>query len=204
VLVPFNILLCHLIGDFAFFNVYSKDNSNKKNFIKHVIWITALFLIINFDIILSIRGFLAVIIALSIHLLLDYIRTKKETKFTLEIIFLSFFIILSLSFKELFLDSFITPVFQFYLLGLVTATGVISFIFRSIKILEKEKKDTVGATERMVFFIFLMASNFIALAISIVLGIIYKILFEKRKIDKEMIFSPVFAVIISIIWYILI
>ena len=74
-----------------------------------------------------------------------------------------------------------------------------SYLFRTVGIYPRGKKDTTGTTERMVTFIFILSGNYLLGLLSAALGAGYKVIFEKRK-DKEVLISPIYGVVLSFIW----
>ncbi|BBE31098.1 hypothetical protein OSSY52_12390 [Tepiditoga spiralis] len=192
-----NLFLSHLISDFAFSDVYSKDFLDKKNYYKHMIWAAVVFFIFNFD--TNNLGKLFAVLAFLIHVALDFFRIKKGSTLLFETISSLSFLILSIPMNNYYLDSYISNPFQIYILGLLITTSIGSYIFRTFNILPKGKKDTTGTSERLAVFIFIMAHQYILALIAIIAGIIYKMLFEKRK-DKEIIYSIIYGTALSFIW----
>jgi len=192
-----NLLLSHLISDFAFSDVYSKDFLDKKNYYKHMIWAAVVFFIFNFD--TTTFGKVFAVLAFLIHVGLDLFRIKKGSTIRFEITSSLLFLVLSLPMNTYYLDSYISNPFQIYILGLLITTSIGSYIFRTFDILPKGKKDTTGTSERLAVFIFIMAHQYLLALVAIITGILYKIMFEKRK-DKEVIYSVVYGIVLSFIW----
>lgn len=200
---PINIFLSHFVSDYAFTNVYSEKFLDKSDYYKHIIWFLLVFLAFNFD---MLNGWAALVVtgSLLLHAGIDIYRIKKQkANFYMELIFLGIFFLISYIFRNLFLNSFLSNVFQLYIVGMVVATSFGSFLFRTFNVLKKEEKDTIGASERLAMFIFILAQQYLWVLIAIGAGIAYKLLFVKEKNFKEMIFSPTYAIIISLLWLIL-
>lgn len=197
------LFLSHFVSDFAFTNVYSDKFLEKSSYYKHLIWVLLVFLAFNFD---MLTGWMLLIVSLSIllHIGIDLLRIKNQnTNIYFEIIFLGAFLIWSYLFRSFFQDSFLSNVFQFYIVGMIVTTSFGSFLFRTFNLFEKEKKDTIGASERLAIFIFMMAQNYLWSIIAVGAGLAYKLIFVKEKNIKELILSPTYAILVSLFWYLL-
>lgn len=198
-----NIFLSHIISDFAFTNVYTEPFDSTKKYYKHLLWILAIFFLFNFEMMRTIPGLIVLFSSIFAHVYFDFYRIKNKSNVKFEVLVFLPFIFLSLISYFIMNDSYMSLTFQFYLLGILMTTSIGSYLFRTINILEKTKKDTTGGTERLVIFIFLMAGQYIWVLISALIGILYKYIIEKNK-TKEIFFSPIYGIIISIIWLFLI
>jgi hypothetical protein len=197
---PLTIFISHFVSDFAFTNVYSTKFLDKKNYYKHLIWVVLVFLAFNFD---MLKGWslLIVFLSLFLHAIIDLIRIRKsETNLSFELLWIGVFLLLSYLFRSFFQNSFISEVFQFYIVGMVVSTSFGSFLFRTFNILEKQQKDTIGASERLAIYIFALANNYLWIVIAITAGLVYKLIFSKEKNIKELFFSPLYGLISSMLW----
>jgi len=96
-------------------------------------------------------------------------------------------------------ESYISWEFQLYLCGMMISTSFGSYLFRTFGLIDREKKDTTGATERLVIFIFMLAHQYLWVFLSALIAVGYKLIIEKRK-DKELLLSPVYGILTSLIW----
>ena len=200
---PITLFLSHFVSDFAFSNVYSKKFLDRTNYYKHLIWLILVFLAFNFDMLKG-WGLLIVPLSIILHIGFDLFRiNSKQTKFLHELLFLAIFLFLSYIFKPFFQNSYLTTIFQLYIVGMVTTTSFGSYLFRTFNILGKEEKDTIGGSERLAIYIFALSQNYLWVLIAVAAGIAYKFLFVKKRNYKEMIFSPIYGVVVSYLWYLL-
>ncbi len=71
---------------------------------------------------------------------------------------------------------------------MVVSTSFGSYLFRTFNVLERQQKDTVGASERLAIYIFALANNYLWVVIAIAAGLAYKLIFDKKKNIKELFF----------------
>jgi len=198
---PLTIFISHFVSDFAFTNVYSPKFLDKKNYYKHLIWVVLVFLAFNFDMLKG-WGILIVFFSLFIHVIIDLLRIKRKgTNLFFELVWIVVFLFLSYFFRSFFQNSFISEVFQFYIVGMVVATSFGSFLFRTFGVLEKHQRDTIGASERLAMYIFALADNYLWVIIAIAAGLAYKLIFVKKKNIKELFLPPIYGILSSILWY---
>jgi len=197
-----NLLLAHLVSDFAFTNVFSEKLNKKDNTLYHIIWAVIAFLAFSFDVLGSFSGILLISLGIAIHVLWDFYRKKINSTPLKEFSVILVFIVISFFTKNIFADSFLSLTFQYYILGLILVTGLVTYFFRYLKIFPLEKKDTTGMTERMVLFIFLVNQMYLYAIITVIVGITYKYIFEKFR-NKEIFFSPIIGFIFSLLWLLL-
>jgi hypothetical protein len=193
-----NLFLGHFIGEHAFSNVYSEAFTNKKGYYKHLIWIVLLFLALTFDSLLS-SGAVFIVAALLMHVGVDLLRMKKKSSPLLEFTSLIAFLLISFASTSFLKESYISWEFQLYLCGMMISTSFGSYLFRTFGLIDREKKDTTGATERLVIFIFMLAHQYLWVFLSALIAVGYKLIIEKRK-DKELLLSPVYGILTSLIW----
>ncbi|MGM0640610.1 MAG: hypothetical protein ACQESN_04195 [Thermotogota bacterium] len=196
------LLLSHLIGDFAFTNVFSEKFHKKDNTIYHTIWIILVFLGFNFDFLKSMTTIFIIIFSILLHVFWDFYRKKKESNPLNEFGISLLFLIVSFFSRNYFINSFLSITFQYYLLGLILVTGIATYLFRYFKIFPLEQKDTTGMTERMVIFIFIVNQMYLYALITAIVGIVYKYLFENFR-KKEIFLSPIIGITFSILWLLL-
>lgn len=194
-----NLLLAHLVSDFAFTNVFSEKFNKKDSFLYHIIWVIVAFLAFNFDVLNSFLSVSILVLSIILHIIWDYFRMKKGSSPIKELGISLVFLVIGYFSNSLYENSFLSFTFQYYLLGLILVTGIVTYLFRYYKIFPLENKDTTGMTERMVLFIFLVNQMYLFAIITVVIGIIYKYIFEKFR-KKEIYLSPIIGFIFSIIW----
>ena len=154
----------------------------------------------NFDMLKG-WGLLIVLFSIVIHILIDIFRINRQrTDLVFEVSSLVVFLFISYLFRSFFKSSFISEVFQFYIVGMVVSTSFGSYLFRTFNVLERQQKDTVGASERLAIYIFALANNYLWVVIAIAAGLAYKLIFDKKKNIKELFFSPIYGLISSILW----
>jgi hypothetical protein len=197
-----NLLLAHLVSDFAFTNVFSEKLNKKDNTLYHIIWVVIAFLAFTFDSLGSLTSILIISLSIIFHIVWDLYRKKIESTPIKELSVILIFIVISFFTKGIFENSYLSIIFQYYLLGLLLVTGLVTYIFRYFKVLPLEKKDTTGMTERMVLFIFLVNQMYLYAIITVVVGIAYKYIFEKFR-NKEIILSPIIGFIFPLLWLLL-
>jgi len=200
----FNItlLLSHLIGDFAFTNVFSEKTNQKRNTIYHTIWIILVYFGFNFDFLNSIKTISIIIFSILLHIFWDFYRKKRGSTPLNELGISLLFLIISFISRNIFIDSYLSIKFQYYLLGLILVTGIATYLFRYFKIFPLEQKDTTGMTERMVLFIFIVNQMYLYAIITVIVGVTYKYLFEKFR-KKEIFLSPIIGFIFPLLWFLL-
>lgn len=197
---PLTVFISHSVSDFAFTNVYSPKFFDINNYYKHLIWVVLVFLAFNFDMLKG-WGLLIVLFSIVIHILIDIFRINRQrTDLVFEVSSLVVFLFISYLFRSFFKSSFISEVFQFYIVGMVVSTSFGSYLFRTFNVLERQQKDTVGASERLAIYIFALANNYLWVVIAIAAGLAYKLIFDKKKNIKELFFSPIYGLISSILW----
>jgi len=106
----FNItlLLSHLIGDFAFTNVFSEKTNQKRNTIYHTIWIILVFFGFNFDFLNSIKTISIIIFSILLHIFWDFYRKKRGSTPLNELGISLLFLIISFISRNLFIDSYLS------------------------------------------------------------------------------------------------
>ncbi|TGG85866.1 hypothetical protein [Geotoga petraea] len=197
-----NLLLAHLVSDFAFTNIFSEKLTKKDNTLYHIIWVIIAFLAFTFDSLGSMTSILIISLSIIFHVVWDLYRIKVNSTPLKEFSVILIFFVISFFTKGIFENSYLSLIFQYYLLGLVLVTGLVTYLFRFFKVLPLEKKDTTGMTERMVLFIFLVNQMYLYAIITVIVGITYKYIFEKFR-NKEIFFSPIIGFIFSLLWLLL-
>ncbi|GAB6189663.1 hypothetical protein JCM30566_14040 [Marinitoga arctica] len=190
--------LSHFVADHAFSNVYSDKLKIKNNLITHIVWSIVAILAFTFDSLKTPLGIIAFLILVSYHIFIDIYRTKGTT-FKRELLYLFGALVINLIFFNVYSNSYISNEFIYYLIGMMLATSFGSFIERTFNIIDPQIKDTAGASERLAIYIFLSKFKIEWVLVAILAGLIYRFFVVKEK-SKEWLFSPIYGVIISSIW----
>ncbi|KLO23360.1 MULTISPECIES: hypothetical protein [unclassified Marinitoga] len=197
-MIPLHGFLSHFVADHAFSNVYSEKLKSKNNLTTHIAWSIISILAFTFDSLKNPFGIIAFLVLITYHIFIDIYRIKG-TNLKREILYLIGALIINLIFYKVYMNSYISNEFIYYLIGMMVATSFGSFIERTYNIIDKQIKDTAGASERLAIYIFLSKFKIEWVLISIFAGLLYRFFIVKQK-SKEWIFSPVYGVIISSIW----
>ncbi|WP_129408396.1 hypothetical protein [Marinitoga lauensis] len=197
-MIPLHGFLSNFIADHAFSNVYSEKLKEKNNLITHIVWSIIAILAFTFDTLNSPIGIVAFLVLIAYHVFIDIYRTKG-TNFKKELLYLVIALIINLVFYKAYTHSYISNEFIYYLIGMMLATSFGSFIERTYNIIDPQIKDTAGASERLAIYIFLSKIKIEWVLVAILAGVLYRFFIVKEK-SKEWIFSPVYGVIVSSIW----
>ncbi|AEX85511.1 hypothetical protein XO10_05445 [Marinitoga sp. 1135] len=198
-MIPLNGFLAHFIADHAFTNVYSDTLKDKNKLMTHILWSFFVILTFTFESLKSVAGIIAFFVLVSYHVGVDIYRSKKGTDFKKELAYLAGAFLINVVFFEVYIHSYISKEFVYYLIGMMFATSFGSFIERTFNIIDPQMKDTAGASERLAIYIFLSKFKAELVLVSIFAGLLYRFFFVKEK-SKEWIFSPIYGVIVSSIW----
>lgn len=202
-----HLFLAHFVADHGF-----TDNTKIRTYkgyklFEHIIWSIFALLVFTFDTLLkSQRGIIVLSTMAIIHVFGDILRTKitdlkKMHIFELSELVIAF--ILNLLVADLFVYSYISKEFALYLLGMSVVSMAVTYIFRNFYPGDLNYNDLDGISERLAFFVFFLAKNYLFALISLVLGFLYK-LWKRRKFEYTWIVSPVLGIVITIIWKFLI
>lgn len=197
-MIPLHGFLGHFVADHAFSNVYSDKLKIKNNLITHIIWSILAILAFTFDSLKTPLGIIAFLVLISYHVFIDVYRTKGTT-FKKELLYLAIALIINLVFYKAYANSYISNEFIYYIIGMMFATSFGSFIERTYNIIDQQIKDTTGASERLAIYIFISKFKIEWVLVAILAGLLYRFLIVKEK-SKEWVFSPVYGVIVSSIW----
>jgi len=200
-MIPLHGFLSSFIADHAFSNVYSEKLKVRNNLITHIIWSILAILAFTFDTLKTPLGIIAFLVLVSYHVFIDIYRTKGTT-FKKELLYLTIALVINLIFFKAYTNTYISTEFIYYLLGMMFATSFGSFIERTFNIIDPQIKDTAGASERLAIYIFLSKFKIEWVLVSILAGLIYRFFIVKEK-SKEWLFSPLYGVIVSSIWIII-
>jgi len=195
-----HFLLGYLVSDHTFVNNYKLGKMDKNKMLIHFIWVFLFYLAFTFDVVFkSGLGVILFVLAIGFNIAIDLLRKRYKNPI-LEISAMAFYIVLSLVSSSMFLVSFISPEFSWYLVGMILATVGVTYFIRRFKIIDPSKSDSIGISERLALFIFVFAQKIEFVIIAIVAGFLYRLIFSRDN-KKEWIISPVAGLVIAYIWF---
>lgn len=207
-MLPLNVLLGHIVADHAFTNNAKIRTYKGSKLIGHILWSVLAILAFTFDTLLkSPSGIALLIVFVSLHAFLDIGRVKmyQKNKRIVDLIeaagILLAIIINTLCFDTLS-QSYLTPEFVLYLLGMSAVSVGVTYLFRNFYPAKEFLPDVDGISERLAIFIFLLASKPLFVVISIVIAFLYRLVFVK-KVDHTWWISPASGILISLLWKVL-
>ncbi|ABS60781.1 hypothetical protein [Fervidobacterium nodosum] len=198
-----HLFLAHFVADHGF-----TDNTKIRTYkgyklIEHIIWSLFALLAFTFDTLLkSTRGIIVLSIMAIIHVSGDILRTKiKNVNYIhmLELSELVIALILNYLVADLFVYSYISKEFAIYLLGMAVVTMAVTYFFRNFYPNDLQYNDLDGISERLAFFVFFLANNYLFAFLSLALGFLYR-LWKVKKFSHTWWLSPLFGIAITIIW----
>ncbi|HAA85399.1 MAG TPA: hypothetical protein DCE14_03495 [Kosmotogaceae bacterium] len=199
--MPVHFLSAYLIANHAFVNNAKLRTYDERKLIRHFIWVALVFLALTFDVLLASAGGIAILgLAVVLNFGLRFLD-KKIPNFIVELLAVVVFVSLSAITYARFEISYITPVFSWYLCGMLVVTVGVTYFFRRT-IISKLSADSIGITERLVIFIFLFAGHYEWVAITVLGGVLYRLVFSKDS-KTEWIASPVAGVLVSVLWLVI-
>ncbi|SHE57824.1 hypothetical protein SAMN02745164_00730 [Marinitoga hydrogenitolerans DSM 16785] len=197
-MIPLHGFLSHFVADHAFSNVYSEKLKSKNNLTTHIVWSIISILAFTFDSLKNPFGIIAFLVLITYHIFIDIYRIKGTT-FKKELMYLAIALIINIIFYKAYSVSYISNEFIYYLIGMMLATSFGSFIERTFNIIDSQIKDTAGASERLAIYIFLSKFKIEWVLVAILSGLIYRFFIVKEK-SKEWVFSPIYGIVVSSIW----
>ena len=205
-MVNMHLILGHVVADHSFTNNYKIRNYKGTKLLGHMVWSALAILAFTFDTLLNnYRGTIVLGAFIAFHIWGDYQRTKlndagkKRTIDVLELSLLIGAIAANWAVYDRFYQSFLTSEFVYYLMGMsIVSTGV-TYIFRNFYPGIENMSDIEGISERLAFFVFLLAGKIGFAYLSLALGFLYRIL-RIRKYDPTWWMSPLLGLSISYFW----
>ncbi len=204
--VNLHLLLGHVVADHAFTNNYKIRSYRGIKLAGHILWSAFAILAFTFDTLLKDPIGKWILLALMVfHAWGDvqrvklYSAGKKKQIDLLELFLLAVFGIFNIIFEDTFNDSYLTSEFAFYLMGMsVVSTGV-TYFFRNFYPGVEDMSDIEGISERLAFFVFLLAGKTGLAFLSLALGLLYRIS-RIRRYDPTWWISPLSGIILSYLW----
>ncbi|RKX49898.1 MAG: hypothetical protein DRP38_02075 [Thermotogae bacterium] len=205
-MAPWHLLLGHVVADHAFANNEKIRKYKGLKLFGHIVWSFFAILAFCFDTIFnSLKGIVIFISFFVLHAVIDILRVKysKRRRIVdiLELIALSGAFFGNLMIFDLLKSSYLSPEFVYYLLGMSVVSVGVTYIFRNFYPGVPEMSDIEGISERLAFFVFMLAGKFLFAFLSLVLGFLYR-LWRIKKFDPTWWMSPSLGVVISTVWYI--
>ena len=205
-MVNMHLILGHVVADHSFTNNYKIRNYRGTKLLGHVVWSIFAILAFTFDTLLNnTLGIVVLGSFIAFHIWGDYKRSslnssgKKRMINILELALLAGAIVSNWIVYDEFYHSFLTSEFVYYLMGMsVVSTGV-TYIFRNFYPGIEDMSDIEGISERLAFFVFLLAGKDGFAYLSIAFGFLYRLI-RIRKYNATWWMSPVLGLIISYIW----
>jgi len=196
-MLALNLFLAHSVADYSFTNPMKLyGQRDRKELLKHFLWIVLVFLAFTFDITFhSITALTVFFAAVALHFIIDFLRIRKKNQWVVEAVSFGGFLILSIIFSQLFKNSYITPYFSLYLIGMVTVSVIPTQFMRMTGIIEKEAAESDGISERLAIYIFICAGRIWFALIAVAVALIYRLIIRK-KVEKEWWISPLLGLTI--------
>mgnify|MGYP000860486315 CR=1 FL=1 len=199
-----HLFLAHFVADHGFTDNTKIRSYKGSKLIGHIIWSILAFLAFTFDTLLNTtRGLTVLFIMIAIHILGDVLRVKLDGSVgkihILELILIAISLFLNIFVADLLAYSFISKEFALYLLGMAVVTMAVTYIFRNFYPGDLEYNDLDGISERLAFFVFFLAKNYLFAFLSLLLGYLYR-LWKVKKFTPTWWISPLLGVAITIVW----
>jgi len=196
-----HLFLAHTVSDYSFTNPVKMYANKSLTFkLKHFVWIALVFLAFSFDsVFLSAAGIAAFMISLGFHSFVDYLRYKNMNKWMVEGISIGGFLILAFIFSGVFANSFVSPFFSLYLIGMVLVSVIPTQIFRMLNLIDPIENESDGISERIAMYIFIFGGAFWYAVLAAAFALVYRLIFRK-KFNLTWIISPIIGIIIPIIF----
>ncbi len=207
-MVALHFLLGHVVADHAFTNNAKIRKYSGIKLAGHIFWSIFAILAFTFDIVFSSMKALTIFAILAVtHAILDMLRVRycsisKRIVDAIELVGLIAAFIANIFSFGLLERSYLSAEFIFYLLGMSVVSVGVTYFFRNFYPGDENLGDVDGISERLAIFIFLLASKPFLAFVSIVIAIIYRLIFV-RKVDHTWWISPVCGVLLSYLWRIL-
>ncbi len=200
-MIGLHFFLAHTVSDYSFINPMKlKGSGDIKKWTKHVIFVVLVFLAFGFDTLFnSPLGIISFFAALAFHFAIDYLRFKDKSDKLIELVSLLGFLVFALIFSGQFSNSYITPIFALYLIGMITASVIPTQMFRIFGIIDVKDNESDGISERLAMFIFVFSGSIWLGVLAAVAGLIYRLIFRK-KFSKLWVLSPIIGFIIPLIF----
>ncbi len=207
-MMPLHLFLGHIVADHSFTNNYKIRNYRGMKLIGHILWSMFAILAFTFDTLLFKNAFTTSILFIffAIHAVGDVLRVKfwrvgkKRAVDILELILLVIAFIFNALVVKYFRTSYLSSEFVFYLLGMSVVSVGVTYLFRNFYPGIEDLPDVDGISERLAVFVFMLAKKPLFVAISLALGLVWRI-FRYKKVDPTWYLSPTLGFALSLLWY---
>ena len=197
---PSQFVLSYLVSDHAFTNDNRIPAFDRKELFKHWVWMVLILLAFTFDTMLKTpQGIILILSYVVIHVGVDIY--KKRNFILAEIVGLSVALLINIITWHRLLNSYITPEFSTYILGMTVTSVIPTTIFRAMGTIPLESNDSDGIFERLLVFVLINSSQYLWAFIILIMVLVYRLIFTKYS--KYWMVSPTVGIILSIIWKIL-
>ena len=201
-----HLVLGHVVADHSFTNNYKIRSYRGLKLIGHMAWSVFAILAFTFDTLLkSTLGAVVLISFMAVHVWGDFQRVrlysmgKKREIDILELSLLLLAIVANWIVSKDLTGSYLTPEFVYYLMGMSVVSTAVTYFFRNFYPGKEDMSDIEGISERLAFFVFLLAGKTGFAYLSIALGFVYRLI-RIRKYDPTWWMSPLFGITLSYIW----
>lgn len=204
-MLALNILLGHVVADHAFTNNAKIRTYSGGKLAGHIAWSVLAILAFTFDTLLKSFTGIAILVGFSfVHAVLDFLRVKwyrknKRIVDLIELTGIAVALVVNLFSVRLLQNSYLSPEFIMYLMGMSVVSVGITYIFRNYYPAEEFLPDVDGISERLAIFVFVLASKPLLVVASIAIGLLYRLIFVK-KVNHTWWISPASGVVLSLLW----
>ena len=204
-MLSLNFFLAHVVSDYSFSNPMKLyGNKDVKELSKHFLWTALFFLAFSFDVVFSSASTVFIFVfAIILNVLIDYMRIRNINSWIVESISLVLFLAYAMIFSYLFKNSFITPYFSMYLIGMICVSVIPTQIMRMTGIIDKMEAESEGISERLAMYVFICAGKPLFALIIPVIAFLYR-KFVIKDFDKSWWLSPLIGFVIPWIFKFLI
>ncbi len=205
-MINMHLVLGHVVADHSFTNNYKVRNYKGTKLLGHVLWSVFAILSFTFDTLLNnTKGIIVLTSFIAFHIWGDFERVKlndagrKRMIDLLELLLLAGAIAANWAVYDRFYQSFLSSEFVYYLMGMsIVSTGV-TYLFRNFYPGPENMSDIEGISERLAFFIFLLAGKVGFAYLSLALGLLYRFV-KIKKYSATWWMSPLLGILISYFW----
>ncbi len=205
-MINMHLVLGHVVADHSFTNNYKIRNYRGMKLFNHMVWSVFAVLAFTFDTLLNnTKGIIVLSSFIAFHIWGDYERVKlnssgrKRMIDILELILLTGAIIANWIVHDRFYQSFLSSEFVYYLMGMSVVSTGITYLFRNFYPGIEDMSDIEGISERLAFFVFLLAGKIGFAYLSLAFGLLYRLI-RIRKYNASWWMSPLFGITISYLW----
>ncbi len=182
-MLALHLFLAHSVADYSFTNPMKLYGERSLlTILKHTAWFVLVFLAFTFDTVFS-SGFGIALFSgsLILHFCVDFLRISKKNVWWVETFSWISFLVIGIVSSAFFTNSYITPPFATYLVGMVAVSVIPTQIFRMVGWIHPTDNESEGISERLAIFIFVLALNWLLALVSIGFALSYRLIFKKKS-----------------------